>query len=564
MLEILLIWGYMLFVNASVGVGVLKLIYYLIGKKDKKVDFVPAVMAGVAAITVYAGFFSIFYKVGMLAHLLLLLAAALSAILCRDVFTKLYHDFREISISWEGILYITFAVGIAYFSSRGLQHTDTGIYHAQAIRWYEEYGLVKGLANLQQHFGYNSAYLAYASFFSMKWLLGRSLHVTTGFFAVFLCIWALAGLKYVKKHEDNLTDVCRVGILIYTMVNAEGLMSPATDYAAMYLAFYIIVRWAELFSERKEEAGIEDFALLCVVAVCVATYKLSAGMLVLLVLYPAVLLIRKKAWKEILVYLGAGILVLAPYLIRNVLLSGWLIYPFPAIDLFSVDWKVPLEYVQHDSDQIKVWGRCLYDVAKVDAPLHEWLPIWWEAKDTYEKMLIEANLVAIALEGLSILYGAWHRSKIAWEQIILHVVVFAGVISWFWLAPFIRYGLVFLLEFPLLAMGSWFRHMKNGMIRILAGYCCMVIFFLLCYYWSYYTVADMLWVKEHLRDPAYVYQQDYDQVAVKEMKVGTLTVYYPAESDNISYHAFPSTAYNDMAEKAEMRGSTIEEGFRPK
>ena len=40
----------------------------------------------------------------------------------------------------------------AYFASRGLQHTDTGIYHAQAIRWYEEYGLVKGLGNLQQHF----------------------------------------------------------------------------------------------------------------------------------------------------------------------------------------------------------------------------------------------------------------------------------------------------------------------------------------------------------------------------------------------------------------------------
>ena len=51
----------------------------------------------------------------------------------------------------------------AYFASRGLQHTDTGIYHAQAIRWYEEYGLVKGLGNLQQHFAYNSAYLAYAA-----------------------------------------------------------------------------------------------------------------------------------------------------------------------------------------------------------------------------------------------------------------------------------------------------------------------------------------------------------------------------------------------------------------
>lgn len=113
-------------------------------------------------------------------------------------------------------------------------------------------------------------------------------------------------------------------------------------------------------------------------------------------------------------------------------------------------------------------------------------------------------------------------------------------------------------------MGSWFRRMKNGMIRILAGYCCMAVFFLLCCYWSYYTVADMNWIKRHLGDPAYVYQQDYDQVAVRKMKVGTLTVYYPDESDNISYHAFPATAYQSMAERAAMRGSTIEEGFRAK
>lgn len=563
MLEILLIWGYMLFMNASVGVGVLTLIYRLIGKKTKKTGFVSAVMTGVVTITVYAEAFSIFYKVGMLAHLLLLFAAVLSAWLCRETFVRLYRDFRAISVSWEGILYLTFAVGIAYFSSRGLQHTDTGIYHAQAIRWYEEYGLVKGLANLQQHFGYNSGYLAYAAFFSMKWLLGRSLHVTTGFFAVFLCIWALAGLKYVKQHENNLADACRAGILIYTMVNAEGLMSPATDYGTMYLGLFIVVRWAELLCEKKD-ADVTDYALLCVAAVCAATYKLSAGTLVFLTLYPAVVLVRKKAWKEIGVYLGAGVLVLLPFLVRNVLLSGWLLYPFTAIDLFSVDWKVPAEYAEHDSDQIKVWGRCLYDVAKVDAPLWEWLPGWWDAKDTYEKMLIEANLAAIVLEGITVLHGIRHREKGLWAQLVLHLSVFAGGICWFFLAPFIRYGLVFLLEFPLLTMGSWFHRMKNGMLRILAGYCCMAVFFLLCCYWSYYTVADMNWIKEHLKDPAYLLQQDYDVVEVQELQVGNLTVYYPVDGDNISYHAFPGTAYIAMGERATMRGSTIEEGFRTK
>ena len=39
-------------------------------------------------------------------------------------------------------------------------HVDTGLYHAQAIRWIEEYGVVCGLGNLHSRFAYNSAAFA--------------------------------------------------------------------------------------------------------------------------------------------------------------------------------------------------------------------------------------------------------------------------------------------------------------------------------------------------------------------------------------------------------------------
>lgn len=110
-------------------------------------------------------------------------------------------------------------------------------------------------------------------------------------------------------------------------------------------------------------------------------------MLVILALYPAVCLIRSKEWKKIGSYLLCGCVVLAPWLVRNVLISGWLIYPFAAIDLFSVDWKIPASYLQNDSDQIKVWGRCLYDVTKINDPVSAWFPVWWGEKDRYEMML---------------------------------------------------------------------------------------------------------------------------------------------------------------------------------
>ena len=255
MAELLILWGYIGIVNSCIGAGVLKGIGLLTGRKKIVYGLAGTELAGIVAITVYAQTVSIFGKVFMAAHLILLAAAAACAYWCRKELLVIWSRVKKICLSWEGVLYLIFAVMTAYFASRGLQHTDTGIYHAQAIRWYEEYGLVKGLGNLQQHFAYNSAYLAYAAAFSMKWLVGQSLHGTNGFLQAFLCIWALYGLKNFARHKSHLADGCRVGILLYAIVVSERIMSPATDFGTMYLVFFIVTLWTSIACEKEGKVG---------------------------------------------------------------------------------------------------------------------------------------------------------------------------------------------------------------------------------------------------------------------------------------------------------------------
>lgn len=568
MAELLILWGYIGIVNSCIGAGVLKGIGLLTGRKKIVYGLAGTELAGIVAITVYAQTVSVFGKVFMAAHLILLAAAAACAYWCRKELLVIWSRVKKICLSWEGVLYLIFAVMTAYFASRGLQHTDTGIYHAQAIRWYEEYGLVKGLGNLQQHFAYNSAYLAYAAAFSMKWLVGQSLHGTNGFLQAFLCIWALYGLKNFARHKSHLADGCRVGILLYAIVVSERIMSPATDFGTMYLVFFIVTLWTSIACEKEGKVGEKTdlYALLCVAVVCVTTFKLSAGMLVILALYPAVCLIRSKEWKKIGIYLLCGCVVLAPWLVRNVLISGWLIYPFAAIDLFSVDWKIPASYLQNDSDQIKVWGRCLYDVTKINDPVSAWFPVWWGEKDRYEMMLLIANMVAGISAVLSVVWKRIRKEKLCWDRVVVYAAVLGGIAGWFFLAPFIRYGLAFLLIFPLMAFGEWLRPMQMGPVRIASGFLCAAIFFSLSMYWDYYVLFDLVWGKQHLTDPAWVVQQDYDSVEVESFEMeGGLIVYYPAGGqENISYDAFPATAYRMMAERTKLRGSDIRDGFMPK
>ena len=595
MIQLLILWGYLFVMNACIGTGVLRILGKGASDRPEAASWFPdsvpwAELAGVIAITVYAEIFSIFDAVGRTAHLLLLVLAVLCAFWCKKSLRKIADRMLRILFSWDGALYLCLILLTALFASRGLQHTDTGIYHAQMIRWYEDYGVVKGLGNLQQHFAYNSASLAYAAVFSMKWLIGQSLHGTNGFLQAFLVVWVVRGLRGAWKRQNHLADGCRLAILIYALVVSERIMSPATDFSAMYLVLWIVCLWADLLTgqeradgpepgasvkkirvgERKgEDSGydrIHGYALLSVAAAFVATCKLSAGCLVVLAVYPLVVLLRGRKWKSIFTYVLCGVLVLAPWLIRNVLISGWLLYPFTALDLFHVDWKIPTEYVEHDSDQIKVWGRCLYDVARIHDSIASWLPVWWAEKRREEMMLLIGN--AIAAAGLvlgGVRTAAVRRGRLPWDKVMLYAAILCCLAGWFLTAPFIRYGLAFLLLLPCMVLGEWIRPMRMGPVRILSGFECVGIFLCLGMFWDYYVLFDLVWVKQNMWSAYYVTQQDYDRPEVYPYEiVGGLTVYIPKEGDNISYYAFPGDAYQSMAERVKMRGDDIRDGFMMK
>ena len=570
MVQLLILWGYIFAMNACIGTGVLKILEKCIyGWKDTSSSEQFAVswteLAGVIAITVYAEIVSLFGAVGQIAHLLLLGLAVFFTFWCRTTIRKIAGKILRILFSWDGVLYLCLILLTALFASRGLQHTDTGIYHAQMIHWYEDYGVVKGLGNLQQHFAYNSSSLAYAAVFSMKWLVGQSLHGTNGFLQAFLVVWAVRGLRGFWRRKNHLADGCRFAILVYALVVSERIMSPATDFSSMYLVLWVVCIWADLLTgDKNAEFGqIHGYALLSVAAVFVATCKLSAGCLVILALYPFVKLLRRRQWKSIFIYIFCGVLVLAPWLIRNVLISGWLLYPFTALDLFHVDWKIPAEYVQHDSDQIKVWGRCLYDVARIDESPLSWFPVWWAEKRREEMMLLIGNVIALAGLALGGVYTVFvRRGNLPWDKMMLYVAILCSIAGWFLTAPFIRYGLAFLLLLPCMVIGEWIRPIRMGPVRIVSGFGCVGVFLCLGMFWDYYVLFNLVWIKQNVGSRYYMVQQDYDLPEVYPYEIeGGLTVYIPKQGENISYYAFPGDAYQSMAERVKMRGENIRDGF---
>ncbi|MDE5599017.1 MAG: hypothetical protein K2J04_14465, partial [Lachnospiraceae bacterium] len=182
MLSVILIWLYMLATAFLLGYGILNSLTYVCPYQVKRWD--SYVMCGLAGITVYAQTFSIFVQVGLIANVVLVGICLVIACLCRkrlraELLKKMEKlqdgdkAVRKKTIWMTAFLVLLFLL-FSYGASRGIIHYDTGLYHAQSIRWIEEYGIVKGLGNLHCRLAYNSASFALSALYSFAFLGGRS------------------------------------------------------------------------------------------------------------------------------------------------------------------------------------------------------------------------------------------------------------------------------------------------------------------------------------------------------------------------------------------------------
>ena len=352
----------------------------------------------------------------------------------------------------------------------------------------------------------------------------------------------------------------RAGILLYTLVNMTRSMSPATDYATMYFALFIITAWCENLFEGRSDNTV--YSLLSVAGVFAATLKFSSCLLVLLGIYPAYCLIKGRKWKEILGYIFCGCVILCPFLVRNYYISGWLLYPFDKIDIFRTVWKIPKEYLVHDAAQIKVWGRCLYDVAKVDMPVREWLPVWWEHQFRYEKMFLGATMISLVLQFVMLLIRRLQRKALRPQLMVLHLAVWGNLAVWFLMAPFIRYGLAFLIAVIMIAVGEYLSERKTGFFSIVAGSLLFCIVVSVSPYWDQYITDAGVFIKHSLKEPYYMVQKDYDRGSMDSCEINGNAIYFSTGEEINSYHVFPGTCYKPMLERSTLIGDRIEDGFR--
>lgn len=551
MLEVLFSWGIILGASILFGYTLICTFY----SEEKTLHGLDVyIVAGLLVMNVYAEVFSLFYKVGAMACTILFGFGVICGFI---MLMKLRHDFSSKLrcladiIRGKGYAQYLFSffciIAIVLWTIPEPRFEDTTLYHIQAVHWIEEYGIVPGLGNLHNRFAYNSAFMPLQALFSLRWLIGNSLHTLNGFVCCVFLVYAFGSNHLLKREKLQPSDFLKFAIIIYICMNRKYISSLSSDLLAMLLVLYLFEKWSE-FLERKIDSML-PYSFLCIICVWAITIKLSTAACVLLVLYPAVLMIKRKEWGHIVWHIAAGLMVCMPWLVRNVIISGYLIYPYSGLDFFTVDWKMLPSALDYDRMEICVWGRGTRDVSLFKQPISQWIVIWYQEQKLHDKCLVViGGISCLALFGMCI-QGI--RQKQFREVLEYAAAIIAGMM-WFFSAPLMRYGSAYLLLPICFVLGKYYR--QKPLLALTA--CLLAIVPLISALYGEIVNLGNVQLIEQVR---YQHYETY----VKQLD--GIEVYIPEdERARVGDDVFPSTPYPRLLDMIELRGEGLEAGFRVK
>ena len=471
------------------------------------------------------------------------------------------------------VIFALFFIAALFFTTEGNFFSDSGYYHEQSIRWIEEFGTVKGSVHILKRLAYNSCYFCQCALYSMRDIFSQSLHCLSGFYGILVMGYALAGFN-----KSIRTNAIRLAPFVYFILLCSEITSPASDYPLVFSVFYVAIRWFELRDDNEEHYS--PYALLSLFVVFLISIKLTVGCLILIVIKPAIAMIKEKRIKEIITSIMAGIIILLPYFIRNYIICGWLIYPFTKIDIFNPDWKLPMRHVQADADEIKVWGRGMGQIGgQVTDGIKVWLPHWWEYMSVPNRLIVASAIIVLSVYLVYrvcrfisevIRHGI---KKTATEVVIDNIdryifeaALLFSLLYWFFESPLFRYGVCYIIVAIFYAIGDMLGKAwnKSVIIRVAVVLICVLTMIpftngIIEYFkWNYECI---LYYSDY---EYFVMQEDYPRVEYGTTEINGVTFYYPKEElGQIGYHMFPALWFNGT-DNVESRGNRITDGYRYK
>ncbi len=579
-------WIIIAIIFSGIGFACNKLIKNILGYEVRNLHGI--VMLGMVFSTVYAETFSIIHKLGCMAFIILSIIVFLSLLysggeiydfLC-DVKRRMSADrIKTLSLFLIFVVFLTFA---SFVASRAPIGFDTSNYHAPDIRWLEEYGAVKGAGNIASRLAYNSSFHCLQALFSFAWIGGMSYHSMNGFIWLFMAMYAVCSLFFVTDRHFGVSDILRV-LFLWILFGCiswgmnEPLSAPITDFLPVCLIQYIFIEWCSL--NELGEIDEVPYGLLSILGVFATSVKLSAVVLVFLAGRPLIGLIRKRRYDTLTCFICMAFMVIVPFLARNIILSGYLLYPIAKLDLFDFDWEISKSVVVTDSASIKLYARNegAYQYSNLRKSFFEWFVEWQKIHYAWHAMYVMCDLILAPLIIVIRLYMYIKKRHVYYDHII-YIDAALGFLVWLFSAPLLRFGIGWIYILPVIFIycivdmmdtDKAFDEKYENLWSKLKNYRSFIVMLIVVFLMCFVNMQRMLLWEDF---DARIIPKDYDHTVDDERtyEISGYKFYYssslkdPEEGLLIGYDGFPGALKLEMIKRIELRGNSLADGFRVK
>lgn len=522
-------------------------------------------IAGLAVISGVANLLSLVINLGFLASLLMLAAGLALAWWQRQPLVPYLRQtlagLRQ--MHWLVVLAFLAVSGVVLLKSVGLpENYDTGLYHAQVIRWAETYRTVPGLGNLTDRLAFNSSWLVLSALFSFSFLGLQSFHVLNSLLPVLMTAYALSRFSGLFKGDLGLSNLAAITLpFLLRRIFSLELSSPGTDLPAALLLWVLVILSLTKIDEGRSARQDYNFWLALILALFAVTVKLSVLPVLLLPVYFFLRQAKPKLPVSLAGAAALAALLMFPWMARSFVLSGYLAYPLWQINIIQPDWQIPPDHVRSAVDWVQSWAKIATDQREwvQSLSIGEWLPIWFQNLVSLDRQVVVVNALSV-IPLVGVLAAQLRKNRLAGvlrsPMLVVYFCLLAGIAFWFFQAPAPRFGYGFLALFPVLCLVPYGRYILERLpaLRIWAAALALIALLL------YQGVSAARMVKSDDLRPVLLLPQPYPTAAVEPHSVGGLTIYTPETGDQCWYEAFPCAPRIDPA--LELRGERVVDGFR--
>ena len=526
--------------------------------KNKHYSFFDTFFIGLSLVGTLLNFWSLFFPTNHFSLLFLLLTSMFFFYKESNFYKHYFFEIKNKLTNNKSLLLLILCglIIIFLFSVVSPKLYDTYLYHINAIQWNEKYKVVPGLANLHDRFGFNSSVFVLSSSFSFIYIYEQYLFIINSLSYFIFFAWIL---KSVVEFKNLYSLFLLLFLYYFTNHYYSDISSPGTDLLPNIFICYLLIN-ALLFEEYLKEKWL----LFLVLPLFCVTLKLSTLPIIILSLLVVFVKNKNTLFFNSKRFLFFAFLFTLPWIIRNVITTGYVLFPVTIIDIFNFDWKVPVENVNILQDWIYSWARIPFKDSKevLNMGFIEWFSVWWD-----KLLIINKRLFILAIISPFIyLFYSFFKKDVR-KKLIPISIAFIIMILWLLTAPDIRFSfsaILFLALSPMILMP----------MKVLKFFEMKFLMYILSFYTLFliYQKAITLFKEDYeIKNLSEYYYLPMDVSIIKEKRnikynskvfnseKNIINIFEPNPTHSQCFDKFPCSWYIDS--NVRLRGEDLGDGF---